>query len=332
MMTKRQAREPLLRRRKMATRTSLAVQGLRLSNLVSSLAVVTLPTILALLLAALPAWAQQRQQPSPEEIAKRRAEFERQVKRDLASTRPIAALDSVWLEELTWMEVRDALASGKTSVIVSTGGVEQNGPYVALGKHNYILETTCEWLARELGDALCAPIIKLVPEGNIDPPSGHMLYPGTISARQETFEAILEDYGRSLRAHGFEHIVYIGDSGGNQRGMKNVAARLDGEWTDAAVHHIPEYYDNDAVIEFMEKELGITEEQNDGFHDFYWATAMQMVTDPATVRYDERVAAGKATINGISITPKAQTLEVGEKLLRLRVDMTAKAIRAARGG
>ena len=285
----------------------------------------------AILLVVGPVLAQQGQRPSPEELAERRAEFQRQVERDLASPRPIEALDSVWLEELTWMEVRDAMVAGKKTVIVATGGVEQNGPYVALGKHNYILETTCEWLARELGDALCAPIIKLVPEGNIDPPSGHMLYPGTLSARQETFEAILEDYGRSLKAHGFEHVVYIGDSGGNQRGMKNVAERLDAEWQDAAAHHIPEYYDNDAVVEYMEKELGIVEKQNDGYHDFYWATAMQMVTDPATVRYDERVAAGKATINGISITPKGESIAVGEKLLRLRVEMTAKAIRAARG-
>ena len=285
--------------------------------------------VLSLLLAA-PVLTQQSQ-PSPEEVAKRRAEFQRQVERDLASPRPVDALDSVWLEELTWMEVRDEMGAGKKTVIVATGGVEQNGPYVALGKHNYILETTCEWLARELGDALCAPIIKLVPEGDIDPPSGHMLYPGTLSARQETFEAILEDYGRSLEKHGFEHVVYIGDSGGNQRGMKNVAERLNGEWSDAVAHHIPEYYDNDAVVEYMEKELGIVEEQDDGYHDFYWATAMQMVTDPATVRYDERVAAGKATINGISIAPKEKTIEVGEKLLRLRVEMTAKAIRAARG-
>ena len=37
--------------------------------------------------------------------------------------RPIEALDSVWIEELTWMEVRDALQAGKTTVIVPTGGI-----------------------------------------------------------------------------------------------------------------------------------------------------------------------------------------------------------------
>ena len=165
---------------------------------------------------------------------------------ELDAPRPIEALNSVWIEELTWMEVRDEIAAGKTTAIISTGGVEPNGPYVATGKHNFVLESACDWLARELGDALCAPIVKLVPEGNIDPPSGHMQYPGTISVRQETFEAILEDVGRSLAAHGFTDIIYIGDSGGNARGMRTVATMLTEEWAaagrGATAHHIGEFY------------------------------------------------------------------------------------------
>ena len=149
---------------------------------------------------------------------------------DINTPRPIEALNSVWIEEMTWMEVRDAIASGKTTVIIATGGIEQNGPYLATGKHNYVLMGACEMLARRLGNALCAPIIKLVPEGNIDEPSGSMRYPGTISLRQETFEAMLTDVGASLEAHGFEHIIYIGDSGGNQRSMAAVAARLNQRW------------------------------------------------------------------------------------------------------
>ena len=90
------------------------------------------------------------------------------LERDLAAERSIEGIGSIWLEELTWMEVRDALAAGTTTIIIPTGGIEQNGPYLALGKHNYVLEQTCEAIARKLGDALCAPILKLVPEGGID--------------------------------------------------------------------------------------------------------------------------------------------------------------------
>ncbi|MCH8255396.1 MAG: creatininase family protein, partial [Gemmatimonadetes bacterium] len=177
-----------------------------------------------------------------QERARRRAEQAQQLQEELRSPRPIEALNSVWIEELTWMEVRDAIAAGKTTAIISTGGIEQNGPYVATGKHNYILQSACEWIARDLGNALCAPILKLVPEGNIEEPSGHMRYPGTISLREETFQAVLDDIASSLKAHGFKHIIFIGDSGGNQRGMRAVAERLNERWTDAHAHYIPEYY------------------------------------------------------------------------------------------
>src|SRR3989454_5549885 len=99
---------------------------------------------------------------------------------DLHAPRPIAGIDSVFLEELIWMEVRDAVRAGKSTVLVSTGGLEPNGPYVAIGKHNYVLQAMTEAIARQLGNALVAPIIRFVPEGTIAPPSGHLQYPGTI--------------------------------------------------------------------------------------------------------------------------------------------------------
>ncbi len=254
---------------------------------------------------------------------------------ELDAPRPIDALNSVWIEELTWMEVRDELAAGKTTAIISTGGVEPNGPYVATGKHNYVLMSACDLLARELGDALCAPIVKLVPEGNIDPPSGHMRYPGTISVRQQTFEAILEDVGRSLAAHGFTDIVYIGDSGGNARGMSNVATKLTEEWTaagrDTRAHHVGEFYNYSEIERYMEEDLGYEQPIDEGLHDNLYITSIMMVTDPTVVRYDQRVAAGKATINGASIEPKEEIIELGRKLLQYRIDLTIEAIREARG-
>ena len=256
------------------------------------------------------------------------ADREARIQRQLAMQRPIEALDSVWIEELTWIEVRDAMAAGKKTAILTTGGIEQNGPYVATGKHNYELQGLCERIARALGDALCAPIIKLVPEGNIDPPTGHMRYPGTISVRQETFEMMLDDAASSLKVHGFEHIAFLGASGGNQSGMRNVAEQVNERWGTTIAHFIPEFYDADDVIEYMNTELGIVEE-NEGYHDFYWLTAMQMTVDPETVRYEQRVKAGKASINGQSIADLEATLEIGNKLMQFRVDKTVKALRAA---
>ncbi len=278
---------------------------------------------LATLLVALPAPAL-AQRPSPEEM-------ERRLQEELAQPRPIDALNTVWIEEMTWMEVRDALAEGKTTAIIATGGIEQNGPYLATGKHNYVLQGACDMLARELGDALCAPIVKLVPEGGIEEPTGHMRYPGTISLREETFQAVLTDVAMSLKAHGFENIVFIGDSGGNQRGMAAVAEQLDARWAGSghAAHYIPEFYTYDDVLAYMEEELGAVQTENDGLHDDPAITSMMMVTDPDMVRYDQRVAAGLATINGVSIAPKEEAIERGRKLLEFRVDVTARAIRDA---
>lgn len=292
-------------------------------------ALIVLPALVATTAAA-PAAAQES--PTPEERARRAAERQRELEAELAAPRPIEALESVWIEELTWMEVRDAMAAGRTTAIIATGGLEQNGPYLAIGKHNYVLDGACEGIARALGNALCAPIVKFVPEGGIDEPSGHMRYPGTISLREETFEALLDDIASSLRAHGFEHIVFIGDSGGNQTGMEAVAARLDERWKDAEAHYIPEFYEYAEVFTWMENELGIVEPTNDGIHDDFVITSIMMVADPASVRYDQRVKAGKATINGLDIAPKEETIEIGRKLLQHRVDVTVRAIRAAIGG
>jgi creatinine amidohydrolase/Fe(II)-dependent formamide hydrolase-like protein len=243
--------------------------------------------------------------------------------------RPIDALDSVFVEEMTWMEIRDALQAGKTTIIVATGGVEQNGPYLATGKHNYILRATTEAIARKLGNALVAPIVPFVPEGGIDPPTGHMKYPGTISLSEDTYERLLTDISASFRTHGFEHIVLIGDSGGNQRGMKAVAGRLAAKWAGGKtrVHFIAEYYDYPGVKKWLEQQ-GI-KETDEGLHDDFTITAQMIAVDPATVRMKQRIAAGKFHINGINLAPAENTIEWGKKIIDFRAETTIKAIRKA---
>jgi creatinine amidohydrolase/Fe(II)-dependent formamide hydrolase-like protein len=241
--------------------------------------------------------------------------------------RPIEPLDSVFIEELTWMEVRDALKAGKTTVIIPTGGVEQNGPYLATGKHNYVLRATTEAIARKLGNALVAPIVPFVPEGGIDPPTGHMKYPGTISLTEDTYQRLLTDICASLKTHGFEHIVMIGDSGGNQKGMKAVAGKLNEKWAGGKtrVHFIPEYYDYPGVDKWLRSQ-GILQ-KNEGLHDGFAVTAIMMTVDPTTVRMKQRIAADKFRINGIELAPAEKTIEWGKKIVDVRAEATVKAIR-----
>jgi creatinine amidohydrolase/Fe(II)-dependent formamide hydrolase-like protein len=245
--------------------------------------------------------------------------------------RPIAARDSVWLEELTWLEVRDALRSGKTTIIIPTGGVEQNGPYLAAGKHNYVLRATAEAIARKLGNALVAPIVAFVPEGGIAPPSGHMKYPSTISLQEETYQALLTDIAESLKAHGFAHIIMVGDSGGNTKGMQAVAEKLSRKWAGGktTIHHIGEYYDYPGVKKWLETQ-GVRE-TDEGIHDDYAISATMMTVDPTTVRMKERMAAGKFSINGVSLAPADKTIAMGKKIVEYRADVTVRAIRKALG-
>lgn len=248
---------------------------------------------------------------------------------DIKAPRPIDAYESVFLEELTWMEVRDAMKAGKDTVIIATGGIEQNGPYLALGKHNYVLRATTEAIARTLANALVAPVVAFVPEGTIDPPGGHMKYPGTISLQDSTFKALLADIASSLKMHGFQHVILLGDSGGNQTGMKAVAQELTAKWAGGktTIHFIPEYYDYAGATRFAES-LGI-KQTDEGLHDDFVISSIMMTVDPTTVRMKQRIAKNKFSINGVSLAPADKTIAIGRKIVDYRADVTVAAIRKA---
>jgi creatinine amidohydrolase len=244
---------------------------------------------------------------------------------------PLTPPDTVWMEDMTWMDVRDAVKAGKTTVIISTGGIEPNGPWLALGKHNFVLRTNCDAIARKLGNALCAPIVPFVPEGSIEPRSSHMLTVGTISLEEATFEALLTDIARSYRMHGFENIILIGDSGGNQEGMKAVAEKLNAQWhAKPAVVHIPEYYAYNTVAKLL-VDLGVTtaDAKTDNLHDDPGIALNMFMTDPNSIRWQQRVKSGKATIDGVSLADKAKNLELGRKIVDMRATNTVAAIKKA---
>jgi creatinine amidohydrolase len=265
--------------------------------------------------------------------AQQNADREMHIQELLAAPNPLEASDSVWIEELTYIEVRDRIADGHTTVIISTGGIEQNGPYLATGKHNVILRSLCPAIAHDLGNALCAPVVGFVPEGNLDPPSGSMRFPGSITVRDKTYHALLSDIAESMKVSGFKDIVLIGDSGGNQRGMTAVAEDLNKRWIGSGVtaYDVIEFYTPgwEQTEKYTKEVLGVTESKSDGHHDDIWVTAMMMVTDPSSVRYHERVEADLASINGVDIAPMEDTIELGRKMVEFRAQYTANAIRTS---
>jgi creatinine amidohydrolase/Fe(II)-dependent formamide hydrolase-like protein len=217
------------------------------------------------------------------------------------------------------------MQEGRRTVLIPTGGIEQNGPYLALGKHNVILRATMDVIARKLGDALVAPVVPFVPSGDIDPPSGHMRYPGTVSVTEETFRAILTDVARSMKTHGFEHVILLGDSGGNRDGMAAVADLLAGEWkgSDTRVHYVPEYYTFDYNGWIAEQGI---QEVDEGLHDDVRHSSIMMLVDPTTVRMDERIRAGSFSINGVDLAPMEATLDLARRLVDAQAEVAVEAI------
>lgn len=254
---------------------------------------------------------------------------------------------SLWIEELTSEEIGAAIAGGNTTLIIGTGGIEQNGPHLVSGKHNYVLQTVLPYIAKSVGHALIAPIVKFVPEGQIEPsPSGHMRHAGTLSVEPATFEALLTDICRSYEAHGFTDIVLLGDSEGNQAGMQKVAEALNLKWTakPSRVHYLREYYYEDQWSYDYLKTLGITQidktppsgeaedrraDRRNGIHDDIYYEAQVAVQDPSLIRMQRRVQAGDFSLHGVPLAPIEKTIELGKKLAVYRADITAKAFAAS---
>ena len=236
---------------------------------------------------------------------------------------------SVFLEELTWTEVRDAIAAGKTTVIIPTGGTEQNGPHMVLGKHNYLVKYKSGEIAAQLGNALVAPVVAYVPEGDVNPPTGHMKYAGTITTPQDVFVKVLEFAARSFRQHGFVDVVLIGDSGGNQEGQRIVAAALNSEWasTPVRVHHITAYYPgrgDDWVVSqgVSAADVGA----HAGTHD----TASLMYINPSMLRFDKMVVGKSGDGNGHVGNPAKATALFGRRILEMQIEDAVAQIRELR--
>ncbi len=240
--------------------------------------------------------------------------------------------DTVFLEELTWVELRDLIRAGKTSVIIATAGTEQKGPHMVTGQHRFVLEYTTDRIARALGNAFVAPIITYVPEGTWDPPSGHMTKAGTITLPNDRFMALLENAARSLKAGGFKDIILIGDSGGNQDGMRDVAAKLNHEWQGSGVsaHFIGDYYakSEDDGRTYITQRLGISQAQI-GDHAGVETTSEMLFVNTNHVRRDKLVPEGGSPNSGVSGDPTKATAQIGEVLLRMKIDNAVTQIRAS---
>ncbi len=238
---------------------------------------------------------------------------------------------SVFLEDQTWTELRDLVAAGTTTIIIPIGGTEQSGPAMALGKHNVRVKFLAERIATKLGNALVAPVVAYVPEGNIDPPTEHMRFPGTITIGDKTFEQLLESAARSFRHAGFKTIVLIGDHGGYQADESHVADRLNAEWkkTPVRVFAALDYY-RLAQAPYTRKLLAAGARESEiGTHAGLADTSLMLAVDPSMVRQERLSAPPKlGAADGVyGGDPARSSAEFGQLGIDLIVDGTVDAIR-----
>jgi creatinine amidohydrolase len=260
----------------------------------------------------------------------------------LAGAGAVGALFTKWLQpaqalattremtDMTWMEVRDAIQAGRTTVIVPSGGLEQNGPHMIIGKHDYIVAWAARRIAVELGNALVAPVVSYVPQGNYDPPTDNMTLPGTMGVPPIVFAATLEGIARSLKVAGFKTICFIADHGLSIAPQTEVAAGLTAEWGSAGpkVVAVNSYYAATAETAYLR-----AEGESDaaiGQHATIADTSELMAVHPGGVdlaRLPPHVASWASL--GVVGEPRHSTIARGDALMSLKVKAAVTEIKQA---
>ena len=240
----------------------------------------------------------------------------------------------VMMERMTSVEVRDAIKSGKTTVLIFNASTEATGPAIALGKHIVRAEHLGEHIARELGNALVAPVMPFAPT------SDESRFSGTINLSPETFSRVNEEVAESMVKSGFKHIVLMGDHDGNQPPLRALAGKLDEKHR---AHGVRVFYSSDAyakankAIDDYLKANGYPPSRHGGISD----TSLTWAADPDYVRPGKLVvgapvppAGSPMALGAIGLEgdPRRSSPELGKMFLEWKIRDGAAEIRKLIGG
>jgi creatinine amidohydrolase len=241
----------------------------------------------------------------------------------------------VLIEDMTWTEVRDAIAGGRTTAIIYVGSTEQNGPHMALGKHNFIARYVAQRIARELGDALVYPTLPFAPAGDPVAKTGHMRFPGTVSLTPAVFEGVVRAIALSAITAGFRQVYIMGDHGGGQEQLRAAAESLDAAWRSSGVRvrYVADLYykEKDQMRAYL-AERHIAPDLHAGTDD----TSELMYIDSIGhwIRTD-KLAPSDSTqqaMTGVDGDPTKATREMGRVFVGYKVADAVAQIRAFRSG
>lgn len=149
----------------------------------------------------------------------------------LAGVFAISALGyaQVDLEMMTWPELKKALQEGKTTALVYNGGTETRGPQCVIGGHTLMGHATVIAIAQKLGNAIAAPVLPFSPN------NASAAIPGTIGLTGPIFAAINEQVADQLIKNGFKNVVLMGDHGGGQNELGEVAKKLSEKYASQGI-------------------------------------------------------------------------------------------------
>jgi creatinine amidohydrolase len=236
----------------------------------------------------------------------------------------LGAQQSVYIEDLTWPEVQHAIATGKTSAIIYTGSTEQNGPHMAIGKHNFIARWVAGAIAIKLGDALVYPTLPFAITGDLTKKTGHMRFPGSVSFDSQTFTRAVHDIAMSAADAGFKYVFLMGDHGGGQTELGAVAKELDAQWRPRGVRvfYVPDLYvkEREQSRAYAASHGLPTTDVHAGFDD----TSELMALDGQHhwIRSDKIAAStgARTAVTGVDGDPTKSSPALGKIFLQYKID------------
>jgi len=247
-------------------------------------------------------------------------------------------MQTVLMEKMTWTEIRKALDDGVTTALVLGASIEQHGPHLPIDTDTLLAYDTGERIAKRLGDALVAPVIR---PGCSD---HHLGLPGTLSLPKRVFKEILEHYVSCLARHGFRWIVIIPSHGGNQQPIRDTVDRLQPIYADQGIGIFTCHADTSALRTRLLAGAGLDSAVG-GIHAGHLETSEMMASYPQAVRVNKMepgfvgevdiariYSEGMASIspNGVFGDPRGASAAFGEQLRDYRVEALAERIRQAR--
>lgn len=254
-----------------------------------------------------------------------------------------AQTKSLLIEDMTWTEVRDAIAAGKTTAIYYAGSIEQNGPGMALGKHMFVAHYLAPIIAERLGNALVYPTMPFAPTGDwgrIGPGvidrakrTGHMQYSGSVNISEETFRAVAHDVALSAISAGFKNVVLAGDHGGGQSTLAKVADEMNKEWGPKGIHvyYISDLYykEKDVMKDYLSKH-GLPEDKHAGTDDtseILYIDKMVNGNSPKWIRRSKLVNSKGDDDSGVDGDQTKATLEMGKMFTDTKISLAVMQIK-----